>query len=309
MPDAIGAMREAFAQLACGEVTLPTRTRIEASPGGAALVMPCHSAGQLLFSLKLATVFPGNPARGLPSIHSTVLLASGTTGATLAVIDGASLTAIRTGAASGLATDLLARQDASVAAVIGSGVQARTQLEAICCVRPIRMARVCSRKTDHARQFSQEMSARLGIPVVAAESPRDAVREADVVCTATSAASPVFDDGDLADGAHINAVGAFRPDMMEVPMDTVARARVVVDHRESAMEEAGDLLAPLRAGLVGRSIFDVELGDLLSGNAPGRTAPEQVTLFKSVGVAIQDLCAAATCLANARRMGLGTPLR
>ena len=309
MRDAIEAMREGFAQLSRGEVTLPKRVRLDAPrEHGAALVMPCHSSALKMFSLKLATVFHDNPQRSLPTIQSTVLLADGSTGTQLAVMDGASLTAIRTGAASGLATDLLARADASVAAVIGTGVQARTQLEAICCVRPIRLARVFGRNAAAAERFAQDMSRQLGITVQRANSSAEALRDADVICTATSSTTPVFADGDGPRGAHINAVGSYRPDMVEIPPATVGRARVVVDHRESALEEAGDLLGPLRAGLIQEVHFSAELGEVVIGRIPCRRSAEEITIFKSVGVAIQDLCAAVRTLANARHLGTGTPL-
>lgn len=309
MREAIEAMREAFAQLARGEVILPTRLRLDApAEHGAALIMPCHSNLQKLFTLKIATVFPDNPPRGRPTIQSVVILTDGATGAHLAILEGASLTAIRTGAASGLATDLLARPDAAAAAVFGAGVQARTQLEAVCAVRPIRRARVYDPNPALAERFAAEMIQRLGFPVECADSPGRNLEDAHIVCTATPSLKPVFADHELSPGAHINAVGAYRPDMAEIPAETVCRARVVVDHFASALEEAGDLLAPLRAGLIGEEHFATELGQLVLGQRPGRASADEITLFKSVGVAIQDLCAAARALENARKLGLGTSL-
>ena len=309
MRHAIAAMREAFAQLARGGVSLPPRLQLDASgKAGTALIMPCYSASQQLFSLKLATVFPDNHQRGLPLIQSTVILTDGTTGTPLALMDGASLTAIRTGAASGLATDLLARPGATTAAIIGTGVQARTQLEAICCVRPITSARVYGRHAGTTQRFAAEMSQQLGIPVLPAASPAAALRGAGIICTATPSASPVFADADLSPGAHINAVGSFRPDMIEIPAATICRARVVVDHYESVLAEAGDLLSPLRDGLIPPAHFRTELGDLVLGRQQGRGPSDDITLFKSVGIAIQDLCAAAAALDNARLRNAGTPL-
>lgn len=309
MREAIDAMREAFALLARGEVTLPPRVRFDAAAEhGAALVMPCHCTSQRLFSTKVITVFERNAERGLPAVQSILILTDGSTGAPLAVMDGASLTAIRTGAASGLATDLLARPDAASVAVIGAGVQARTQLEAVCSVRPVRRAWVYDFRAEAARRFADEMRQRLGIGVEPAASPSEAMADAAVVCTATTSATPVFEDRDVRPGTHINAVGAFRPGTAEVPPATVARARVVVDHYASALEEAGDLLGPLGAGLIGERDFRTELGQVVLGEKPGRASAEEVTLFKSVGVAIQDLCAAARALRSARQLGLGIPL-
>jgi ornithine cyclodeaminase/alanine dehydrogenase-like protein (mu-crystallin family) len=299
MRAAIDAMGAAFAQLENGQVSLPPRQHIDvAAENGVALVMACHSAAEKLFSLKFITLFSENPSKGLPVIQALVILADGTTGEHLAVMDGTALTAIRTGAASGLATRLLARPDASVAAVFGAGVQARTQLEAVCCVRPIRRALVFDPDPGAAGRFAAEMTDRLELPVERAECARRAVEGADVICTATTSAAPVFADCDLPPGVHINAVGVYQPGRAEIPPATVCRARVVVDHRAAALEEAGDLLGPLRAGLIQPAHIASELGAVLLGRAPGRSSDSEITLFKSVGVAIQDLCAAARALAG-----------
>ena len=309
MTDAITAMRKAFAQLSSGQVTLPTRQCLEApDEHGVDLVMPCHSTVLRMFSLKTVTVFHDNPQLGLPTTQALLILTDGATGSHLSVMDGTSVTAIRTGAASGLATDLLAPSDAPVAAVFGAGVQARTQLEAVCCVRPIRRASVYDPEQAAADRFAAEMTDRLGVPVERAATPARNLANADVICTATSSSQPVFADNELPARVHINAVGAYRPDMVEVPAATVCRARVVVDHRASVLEEAGDLLQPLRQGLIQRSHFGSELGDVVLGRSPGRRSADEITLFKSVGVAIQDLCAATMALENARRFDLGVPL-
>lgn len=309
MSDAVAAMRSAFVQLSSGQVNLPPRQRIEA-PGddGAALVMTCHSAAEKLFALKFITLFEQNQRKGLPLIQALVSLADGTTGEPLAIMDGAALTAIRTGAASGVATDVLARTDAAVVAVFGAGSQARTQLEAVCAVRAIRRAHVYDPDASAADRLAAEMTERLRRPIQRAASPAEALEHADVVCTATTSSVPVFDDASLPSGAHINAIGSYRPQVSEIPPATVCRARIVVDHRLSALEEAGDLLGPLRQGVLDESQFTTELGDVLLGRSPGRTSREELTLFKSVGVAIQDLCAGARVLENARRLQLGVPL-
>jgi ornithine cyclodeaminase/alanine dehydrogenase-like protein (mu-crystallin family) len=309
MTDAIAAMREAFAQLSSGQVTLPNRQCMPASDGqGDALVMSCQSTAHGMYSLKAVTVFPDNSRHGLPTIQALVVLTDGATGAHLAILEGASLTAIRTGAASGLATDLLARPDATSVAVFGAGVQARTQLEAVCCVRDIRRASVFDSNAENAEQFAAEMAESLGLPVERADTPASNLADADVVCAATPSTVPVFADSELPAGAHVNAVGAYQPDVAEIPAAVVCRARVVVDHRASALEEAGDLLQPLRQGLIQQSHFSTELGELVLGRSPGRRREDEITLFKSVGVAIQDLCAAAKACENARRLDLGVQL-
>lgn len=308
MSAAIDAMRDAFTQLARGEVILPPRSRMDApAEQSVALVMPCHSSVLKLYSVKFITLSERNRARGMPLIRSTVMISDGDDGRPLALLEGASLTALRTGAASGLATDLLARPDADSVALIGGGIQARTQLEAVCCVRRIRRVWVYDSVPGAAARLADEMR-RPGFEVDAVESTADALRHADIVCTATTAKAPVFEDRDVPPGTHINAIGVFQPDRAEVPAETVRRARVVVDHRASSLEEAGDLLMPLRAGLIGEDHISAELGPLLLGKMEGRTSAGQITLFKSVGVAIQDLCAAARALDAARRMGIGTPM-
>lgn len=302
MDSAILAMEEAFRQLSTGQVTLPTRLRIENSRhDGAALVMPCYSAAEDYFSLKVATVYPENPAVGLPFVQSKLILTDGKTGSPSAILDGTSLTAIRTGAASGLATRLLSRPDSKVLGVIGAGVQARTQVEAVSRVRDIQSIRIFSRSYDQAKSFAESFGSR----AVAVGSAREAVSNSDIICTATPALSPVFDAVDIAPGTHINAVGSYRTDMIEVPSEIVKMAKVIVDHFPSALEEAGDLVQPLRAGVIDQSHFSTELGQVLENPKLGRTSKDSITLFKSVGIAIQDLCAARMALQNAEKLGLG----
>ncbi|NLH17347.1 MAG: ornithine cyclodeaminase family protein [Phycisphaerae bacterium] len=309
MPDAIDAMKRAFIQLSTGRVVLPTRQHIDVSgENGTALIMACHSGEQKLFSVKFITLFDNNRNLGLPLIQAIVILSDAISGVPLAIMDGGSLTAIRTGAASGAATDILARSDAHLVAIFGAGVQARTQLEAVCSVRPIRQARVFDPNPAQADRFAEELSKRVGLPIERAKSPAQALIDADIVCTATPSPIPVFQDYELPPGVHINAVGSYKPQVSEIPPDTVCRARVVVDHRPSALEEAGDLLIPLKQGRINESHFSAELGEVLTGRAPGRKNSEEVTLFKSVGVAIQDLCAAWRALENARSRKLGVEL-
>jgi ornithine cyclodeaminase/alanine dehydrogenase-like protein (mu-crystallin family) len=260
-------------------------------------------------SLKAVTVFDGNPARGLPRIQALVTLCDGTTGQPLAILDGAAVTALRTGAASGAATDLLARPDSATLAILGAGVQARTQLEAVCAVRAIRSVRVFDILPRAAERFAQEMSAVAGSAIQTAANATEALRDADIVCAATSAQAPVFADADLKPGAHINGVGSYQPGVQEVPAEVVLRARVVVDHRASALAEAGDILAPIRQGRYSADRIAAELGEIVSGKRPGRVARDEITFFKSVGVAVQDLAAASRIFQEAQRLGLGTAVQ
>jgi len=223
-------------------------------------------------------------------------------------MDGTYLTALRTGAASGAATDLLARPDAHVAAVFGAGAQGRTQLEAVCQVRDIHRAWVFDVNTEAAARYADEMRSRGGrIPndVRVASSPTEAVREADVICTATTSRAPVFADGDLRPGVHINAIGAFTPQMQEIPGEAVRRARVVVGSREACWAEAGDLIIPRDQGLITESHVYAELGEIVAGVKPGRASADEVTLFKSVGNAVQDVSVAREVLIQAEQLGLG----
>ena len=309
MKEAILAMKEAFRQLSAGEAVAPPRVHIAAaSPAGDVLFMPAYIPAAGRMGLKIVSLFGENAARGLPRLHALVVVLDAGTGVPLAVMDGTSLTALRTGAASGAATDLMARPEGSVAAIFGAGPQARTQLEAVCAVRPIRLVRVFDMSRPRAESLAREMRASLGIPVEAARSPAEALAGAEIVCTATTAAEPVFADRDLAPGAHINAVGSYKPSVREVPGETVCRARVVVDYRPAALAEAGDLLIPIGQGLVAGAPAYAELGEIVAGLRQGRGSADEITLFKSVGVAVQDLAAADRALANAERLGLGTEL-
>jgi alanine dehydrogenase len=304
--DAIEVMKAAFAQLSTGQADAPLRVALEAPRHhGVTLFMPAHLPAAGRMAVKIVSVFNDNPSQGLPRIHALVVVVDATTGQPVAVMDGTYLTALRTGAASGAATDLLARPDARTVAVFGAGVQGRTQLEAVCAARPIQEAWVYDVAPAPASAFAVEMEQRLALPVRVAGSPSEAAARADVICTATTATSPVFDDADVRPGTHINAVGAYTPQMQEIPIETVLRAKVVVDHRESSMAEAGDLIIPMRQGRMTEDHIYAELGEIAAGLKPGRSAAEEITLFKSVGVAVQDVAAAGAALEAAQRLGLG----
>ncbi len=309
MAQAVEAMKGAFADLSAGRVTVPPRTHINiAQAEGDALFMPAYSPGAELMGVKIVTLFEQNREIGLPFIQALVVVLDATNGRPVGVMDGTAITAIRTGAASGAATDVLARRDAKVAAIFGAGAQGRTQLEAVCAVRDIREARIFDVSRSAAEAFADRMGRSLGIPVSVADDSAGAVAGADVICTATTATTPVFDDADISPGTHINAVGSYKPEVREVPAATVARAHVVVDQIQAALEEAGDLIMPLQAGLIEREHVATELGAVIAGHAPGRDSDSQVTLFKSVGVGVQDLAAAGKALHSARQLDLGTEL-
>lgn len=307
MAEAIEAMRTAFSQLASGAVRMPVRSHIDVPEhDGTALFMPSYAPCFGNIGVKIVNIFGANAKRELPRIQALVCLFDGTTGTPRAILDGTSLTALRTGAASGVATDLLARSSASAVAILGAGVQGRTQLEAMFAIRPIRTVKVYDPLPEVAHAFASEMSTYLNANIEVVSNPRAAIAEADIVCTATASATPVFSDVDIAPSTHINAIGSYKPDVQEIPAETMCRARIVVDHRESAFAETGDLIIPLRQGLIAGADMHGELGEILIGKAVGRTSDDVVTLFKSVGVAIQDLAAAARVLARAEAEQLGT---
>jgi ornithine cyclodeaminase len=258
-------------------------------------------------AVKVVSVFPENAQLSLPTIHALVIALDAKTGKPLALIDGESLTAIRTGAVSGAATDLLARQDAKIVTIFGSGVQARTQLEAVCTVRAVQEVRVFSLAPQQAAEFAREMAGRGPIPqqIIIAKDAESAVTGTDIICTATTSTTPVFDGRWLQPGTHINGVGSYTPEMQEIDSQTVKRSLLVVDSRTAAMAEAGDILIPLHAGIIDQDHIHAELGEIVSQEKAGRTNAEQITFFKSVGVAVQDAAAAAIILKNAAVQNLG----
>ena len=296
MKAAIDAMRETFSLLSAGDVDLPLRTNVTIpSQDGCMLSMPAR-AGRVI-GVKVVSVFPRNPSRGRPRVNATLLLLDPETGEPMALLDGEAITALRTGAATGLATGLLARQDAKRVAIIGSGVQARTQLEGVCAVRWVDSAVVYSPTRKHAEQYAQEMAKVEGLPnrIDVADSAAEAAGDADIICTATSSAEPVLGDADVPDGAHVNAIGSFTPEMREIDPALLGRARVIVDQRQAAMAEAGEVIAAVEGGRLTEEDL-VELGDVVQGRVPGRESESQVTVFKSVGIGVQDVVAAARAL-------------
>jgi ornithine cyclodeaminase len=311
MPLAIEAMRQAFEALSGGSAEQPPRTHLSIAPhDGVSLVMPAFvnddDAAKQALAVKVVSLYGGNAAAALPRIQATVLVFDPATGALLALLDGTALTAIRTAAASAAATDLLARPHSRVLAVFGAGPQARAHVAAICAVRSIDVVRCYSRSRERADAMCAALSVEAGgRNIVAVSSPAEALADADIVVTATTSSTPVFDDTDLRAGVHINAIGSYKPEVCEIPSETVARAMVVVDSRAAAWEEAGDLIQPLRAGFIGSDHIHAELGEILLGLRSGRQDEDAVTLFKSVGVAVQDAVAARHAVQAARRFHLG----
>jgi ornithine cyclodeaminase/alanine dehydrogenase-like protein (mu-crystallin family) len=309
MNEAIEAMKRAYASLSEGTAEVPLRTRLPI-PGSEALslFMPAYVSSQDgdALAVKIVSLFPGNPGRGLAYIQAAVLAFDPQTGRAIALLEGSSLTAIRTGAASGAAIDLLARPESKTVAVFGAGAQGRTQLEAACTARHIATAFIFDADPDKAGLFALEMMAKgFAKEVRVASSSRQAAGNVDIICTATTSKKPVFEDQDIKPGTHISAVGSYTPEMQEIPAETLLRAKIFVDSRTASLEEAGDLIQPLQAGLFDESHICGELGDVVLGKVPGRQSAEEITFFKSVGVAVQDAMAAQLALRNARKMKIG----
>ncbi|MGW4642225.1 ornithine cyclodeaminase family protein [Sphaerisporangium sp. NPDC004334] len=307
MERAIGLMAGVMRSYSGGEVTQPLRTILRPpGEGGVFASMPCHVTGDLPgYGLKAIMLRPGNRDKGLPVHIGVVLVFDPETGYPLALLDGAELTAIRTAAVSAVATDTLALPGAGDLAVIGSGVQARSHLEALALVRDLRRVRVYSPTEGRAENFRRWAASWLTVPVEVTPTAGDALAGADLVCTATSAKEPVVFGRDLAPGAHVNAVGASVADARELSGDAVARCAVFVDSRESAASESGDLRVPLAEGLIGPDHVRAELGEVLLGRHPGRGDAAEITLYKSLGMAAQDIVSGFAAARAARELGLG----
>ena len=305
MPQLLDAIEAAYRDVSAGRDRSPIRSRIPVR-GGDLLLMPGLRDGGAGASVKLVTVMPANAARGLPTIHAVVAWFDADSGEPLAILDGPALTAMRTGAASGVGTRLLARPDARVLSVFGAGAQAAWQVRAVMAAREIVEVRVFARTDARREAFATSLGEELGpgVRVLAAATAEAAVRGADVICCATTSFEPIFSAGWVAPGTHISAVGSFQRGMVELPPEIYAAADVVaVDSREAALEEAGDLLAALEAGLLQADAF-VEIGTVDAGWAAQRD-PSAITVFKSVGLAIQDVAAAELVMANLAREDAG----
>ena len=307
MDACIEAMADVLAALARGDALQPLRSILR-PPGAPGLMasMPAWRGGpDAAFGVKLVGVFPGNVVQGKDAHQGAVVLFSGETGEPLAFVNASAITAIRTAAVSGVATRLLAPEDAGDLALIGASVQAATHLEAMACVRRLRRVRVASRDPERARAFVARNEKRFAFPIEAVSTVEEAVRGADIVVTATSSATPVLRREWVAAGAHLNVIGASLPDRREVDGALMAAASLFVDRRESTENEAGDYLLALREGAIGAGHIRAELGDILLGRHRGRTSRDEITLFKSLGLAVEDLAAAALVYRRAQEAGEG----
>lgn len=306
MADCIDTMADAMRALSSGAVAVPQRLIAPLPDGSGWLAaMPGAVNSPAVDGVKLLTLLPGNPSHGRPAIQGVVMLFDHGTGAPLALLDGASITALRTAAASGLATRLLARADAHSHGVLGTGVQAQEHIDAIAAARPAaRVVRVWGRDPDRARTFAAEQAVRTGLDVRAVADAEEAC-VCDIVSAVTGATQPVLHGRWLRPGAHVNLVGAHQPDHREADTEAVCRARVYVDRRAAALAEAGDLLVPMGEGAWRADAIVAEIGEVVAGRAPGRGDADEVTLYKSLGVVAQDLFAAWAVWQRAQAQGRG----
>ncbi|WP_435168970.1 ornithine cyclodeaminase family protein [Paenibacillus glycanilyticus] len=306
MEACIPLMENVLSDLSAGQAEQQLRSVVPVRQGGLMGLMPAYLASQEAVGAKLISVFPHNHNRGLPSHQGVIALFNAENGAINAIVDGRNVTAIRTAAVSAAATKLLAREDSRVLALIGTGEQARTHLEALLLVRPIDLVRIWSPNLEHATRFQNEMGAKYPeLTIEISATAQQAVAEADIICTLTSSTTPVLQGEWIPEGAHINAVGACRAPDRELATSVVRQAKLYVDRHESVVNEAGDYLIPLQEGAIGSNHIIGEIGEILLGLAPGRASDKDVTLFKSLGLAVEDLAVAAYLYEQAKLQGKG----
>lgn len=312
MREAVEVVKDAFTELSTGRADVPMRIALpQPKRDGVTLVMPGYLSDSESLAVKVVSIHNRNAERNLPRINAVVIVIDPATGQAVAAMEGGYLTALRTGAGSGVATDLLARQDAEVAAIIGAGAQARAQALAVAAVRQIKQIWISSRRREQVDEMIVDMRRRLEptIELLAADSPSQAVREALVVCAATTSSTPVFNGAELRPGAHVNGVGSYNPEMQEVDFATLRRAsKIVVDSRDAAMAEAGDLIIAIERCQIQPSDVYAEIGEIAAGLKPGRQNHDEITYFKSVGNAAQDAAVAQAIYQRALRENIGVEI-
>lgn len=305
MSEAIEAAARGLASYSSGKARVPLRTPIEADEG-VSLFMPGFLPDSEALGIKIVSVFPKNRSVGLPTITALMVLNDMHTGEPIAAMEAGYLTALRTGAAAGVATRYLARKDAANVAIFGAGVQARTQLEAVMCVRECRRVSIYDVNPEAARLFADEISRTTAVEINVAPDPDSIVKDADIIIAATTSYTPVFNGSLVKPGTHINGIGSYTPRMQELDENIVSRAdRFVCDSAEGAWKEAGDLLIPLEKGVIGRNRVDAEVGDLVLGRSPGRQNDHEITVYKGVGLAALDLVTARLVYERAISKGIG----
>jgi ornithine cyclodeaminase/alanine dehydrogenase len=308
MKDVMEAVEEGFRQYGIGTVEMPIRSSIRIGKyDGTMLYMPAYIGGMDALAVKIVSVYPNNPVKyGFPTISGTVLLNDPKTGALLSVMDGAFITAMRTGAVGGIAAKYLARNDSKVVGIFGCGVQARAQLLAVSEVRSLEKVKAYDAIPENCKRFCGEMSSKLGIEVIPTDNPEKVVQGSDIIVTVTTSKEPVFKGEWLGSGTHINGIGSHHgPGIREIDEITVKKAKVVVDSREACLKEAGDLIDPIKMGVISVDHIHAELSEIILGTKSGRTSNGEITLFKSVGLALQDSSTAIKAYNVAKNLGIG----
>ncbi len=307
MSQCIEVVEKAFAELATGTVVMPLRINF-ATGEGFALYMPAYIKEMGALACKVVTSYVNNLAKhNLPTIMGKVLLQDPETGDVICIMDGGYLTAVRTGAVSGVATRYLAREDrGQKVGIFGAGAQARTQLWAMTAVRDIDKAYVYDVNDEAVGRFIAEMTPRLQLDIVKSSSPDQILKEADIICTATSSPKPIFDGTKVREGTHINGIGSHAPKNRELDTAIIKRAKIIADSYDACLNEAGDIMIPIQEGAIDKSHLRAELGEVITGKKPGRTDAREITLFKSNGLAIQDVSAARLVYDKAVPAGIGT---
>jgi ornithine cyclodeaminase/alanine dehydrogenase len=305
--DTIDVVEEAFKEYERGTVKMPLRSVIAVEKhGGSVLYMPALLQGMGALGVKVVSVYAKNPTEyNLPTTIGVVLLNDPKNGSPIAIMDGSFLTAMRTGAVSGVATKYLARKNAKELGIIGTGVQGRMQVAAVCKVRPIEKVKAYDIAPDQCSRFCEQISKDLGVQSIQAHTPEEAVRNSDIVVTSSSSKEPVLKSEWLDAGTHINAIGSHTPNAREIDAPTIKRAKIIVDTREAALKEAGDIMIPIAQGIITPEHIFAELGEIVTGKKQGRVNDDEITLFKSQGLAIQDVSTAWRIYELATKKGIG----
>lgn len=310
MSECIDAVEKAFAELASGTAHMPLRINIT-PPDGLSVYMPAYLSQMGALGCKVVTVYKNNPTKhNMPTTIGKVLLQDIETGDVTCIMDGGYLTAVRTGAASGVAIKYLARSDKrQIAGIFGAGVQAKTQLWAMAVVRDLARAYVYDVVDEAATKFIKEMSAKLDLEIARADSPIQILQEADIICTATSSPTPLFDGNQVKPGVHINGIGSHTPNTRELDSAIIKRSRVIADSYQACLSEAGDIMIPIQEGVIDKSHLHAELGEVIIGKKPSRSDAKEITLFKSNGLAIQDVACAKLVYEKALQSGIGIEVK
>lgn len=310
MDDTLEAVERAFREHGQGSTNMPLRSGIRlVNANGITLFMPAYVQTMGAIGIKVVSVYPDNPSNySLPTTLGVVLLTDPKNGELLAIMDGTFLTAMRTGAAGGIAVKYLAKKDAKEVGIVGTGVQGRTQIIAATRVRRVEMVKAYDVAHERCELFCRQVSKELGIQMAPVDSVEKAVRGSDIVITTSTSKTPILNGDWLGEGAHVNAIGSHTPDTRELDVTSIKRAKLIVDSREAALKEAGDIIIPISQGLITPAQIHAELGEILTNKKAGRTSDSEITIFKSLGLAIQDVSTASKVYELAMKRGVGTPV-